>query len=35
MVIPFVYLLVSHPESVGSFFAYQGENGQGTPASAP
>src|SRR6478735_1872212 len=32
MVIPFVYLLVSHPESVTSFFAYQGENGQGTPA---
>src|SRR3954451_7004729 len=31
MVIPFVYLLVSHPESVGSFFAYQGENGLGTP----
>src|SRR6478736_10308446 len=32
MVIPFVYLLVSHPESVGTFFAYQGENGQGTPS---
>src|SRR4051794_29599252 len=32
MVIPFVYLLVSHPESVGSFFAYQGESGQGTPS---
>src|SRR4051812_27998965 len=31
MVIPFVYLLVSHPESVGSFLAYQGESGQGTP----
>src|SRR5213078_1104528 len=29
MVIPFVYLLVSHPESVTSFFAYGGENGQG------
>ena len=29
MVIPFVYLLVSHPESVGSFFAYQGEDGHG------
>ncbi len=29
MVIPFVYLLVSHPESVSSFFAYGGENGQG------
>jgi purine-cytosine permease-like protein len=24
-----VYLLVSHPESVGTFFAYQGENGDG------
>jgi purine-cytosine permease-like protein len=31
MVIPFVYLLVSHPESIGSFFAYGGENGQGAP----
>ena len=29
MVAPFVYLLISHPESVGQFFAYQGENGQG------
>ena len=29
MVAPFGYLLVSHPESVGQFFAYQGENGQG------
>ncbi|BBY27647.1 purine-cytosine permease family protein [Mycolicibacterium sediminis] len=27
MVAPFVYLVVSHPESVSSFFAYQGENG--------
>ena len=27
MVAPFVYLVVSHPESVGPFFAYQGENG--------
>src|SRR3954468_10933475 len=32
MVLPFVYLLVSHPESIATFFAYQGENGQGTPA---
>lgn len=32
MVLPFVYLLVSHPESVGTFFAYQGEEGQGTPS---
>ena len=29
MVLPFVYLLVSHPDSVSSFFAYQGENGAG------
>ena len=27
MVAPFVYLVVSHPESVGDFFAYQGEGG--------
>src|SRR3954463_644845 len=27
IVAPFVYLVVSHPESVSSFFAYQGENG--------
>ena len=27
MVAPFVYLVVSHPESVGEFFAYQGEGG--------
>jgi purine-cytosine permease-like protein len=27
MVAPFVYLVVSHPESVGQFFAYQGEEG--------
>jgi len=26
MVAPFVYLLVSHPESVGQFFAYQGKD---------
>jgi purine-cytosine permease-like protein len=32
MVAPFVYLLLSHPDSVSSFFAYQGENGQGTPS---
>ena len=32
MVIPFVYLLVSHPESVAGFFAYQGEDGAGTPS---
>ncbi|MGI8457810.1 MAG: purine-cytosine permease family protein [Propionibacteriaceae bacterium] len=31
MVIPFVYLLVRHPDSASSFFAYQGENGAGTP----
>ncbi|WP_432940149.1 purine-cytosine permease family protein [Kribbella sp. CA-253562] len=29
MVLPFGYLVVSHPESVSSFFDYQGENGQG------
>jgi purine-cytosine permease-like protein len=27
MVAPFIYLVVSHPESVGQFFAYRGENG--------
>src|SRR6478752_3700115 len=27
MVAPFVYLVVSHPESVSQFFAYQGEKG--------
>ncbi|PWW24424.1 purine-cytosine permease-like protein [Geodermatophilus normandii] len=27
MVLPFGYLLISHPESVGDFFAYQGEDG--------
>ena len=32
MVAPFAYLLISHPESVVTFFAYQGENGQGTPS---
>jgi purine-cytosine permease-like protein len=32
MVAPFVYLVVSHPESVGQFFAYQGETGQGAPS---
>ena len=31
MVAPFAYLLISHPDSVSSFFAYQGENGQGAP----
>jgi purine-cytosine permease-like protein len=29
MVAPFVYLVVSHPESVSAFFAYQGEDGNG------
>ncbi|BCI52925.1 allantoin permease [Mycolicibacterium litorale] len=29
MVAPFVYLVVSHPESVGQFFAYPGEEGAG------
>src|SRR5258707_2596693 len=27
MVLPFVYLLISHPDSVSTFFAYQGEEG--------
>ncbi|SHU04807.1 conserved transmembrane protein [Mycobacteroides abscessus subsp. abscessus] len=27
MVAPFVYLLISHPESIHDFFAYQGANG--------
>src|SRR5712675_948378 len=27
MVAPFIYLVVTHPESVSSFFAYQGEKG--------
>ncbi|MCU1649731.1 MAG: hypothetical protein JWQ60_880 [Pseudonocardia sp.] len=29
MVAPFAYLLISHPESVATFFAYQGESGKG------
>src|SRR6476620_10130452 len=29
MVIPFVYLVVTHPDSVGAFFTYQGEEGKG------
>jgi purine-cytosine permease-like protein len=29
MVAPFVYLVVTHPDSVGAFFAYQGEEGKG------
>jgi purine-cytosine permease-like protein len=29
MVAPFAYLLISHPDSVAAFFAYQGENGEG------
>src|SRR6201996_5856444 len=32
MVLPFVYLLISHPDSVSTFFAYQGEKGQGSPS---
>src|SRR6476469_3070769 len=31
MVIPFAYLLIRHPDSLTTFFAYQGENGNGTP----
>ncbi|MFT4167100.1 MAG: hypothetical protein QM650_17830 [Microlunatus sp.] len=29
MVLPFAYLLVSHPASIETFFAYQGEKGNG------
>jgi purine-cytosine permease-like protein len=29
MVIPFVYLVVSHPSSIDQFFAYTGKNGHG------
>jgi purine-cytosine permease-like protein len=29
MVLPFVYLLISQPDSISAFFAYQGENGAG------
>ena len=29
MVLPFGYLLFSHPESIDAFFAYQGEDGNG------
>jgi purine-cytosine permease-like protein len=29
MVAPFAYLLISHPESVATFFAYQGQSGNG------
>ncbi|RKT76770.1 purine-cytosine permease-like protein [Terracoccus luteus] len=32
MVAPFVYLVASHPDSVETFFAYQGEDGQGAPS---
>jgi purine-cytosine permease-like protein len=32
MVLPFAYLLISHPESVGQFFAYQGQGGAGAPS---
>src|SRR5919112_2524588 len=31
MVVPVGYLLVSHPESINSFFAYTGESGDGGP----
>ena len=29
MVAPFIYLVVSHPDSITAFFAYQGEQGNG------
>src|SRR5918994_3509242 len=31
MVVPVGYLLISHPESINSFFAYAGESGDGGP----
>jgi purine-cytosine permease-like protein len=31
MVVPVGYLLISHPESINSFFAYTGESGDGGP----
>ena len=31
MVVPVGYLIISHPESVGGFFAYTGESGSGGP----
>jgi purine-cytosine permease-like protein len=30
MVIPFAYLVISHPESIDAFFAYRGEDGEST-----
>jgi purine-cytosine permease-like protein len=33
MVIPFVYLVASHPDSVNTFFAYDGEDGSGASIS--
>ncbi|WP_328291634.1 hypothetical protein OG218_02555 [Kineococcus sp. NBC_00420] len=33
MVIPFVYLVASHPDSVDTFFAYDGEDGSGASIS--
>ena len=33
-VIPMAYLLISHPDSVETFFAYQGADGDGTPSFA-
>ncbi|GAA2015259.1 hypothetical protein JL107_09050 [Nakamurella flavida] len=33
-VIPMVYLLISHPDSVETFFAYQGADGDGAPSFA-
>jgi purine-cytosine permease-like protein len=32
MVAPFAYLVISHPDSVSSFFGYQGESGMGAPS---
>ncbi|MDN4645215.1 purine-cytosine permease family protein [Arthrobacter sp. PsM3] len=32
MVIPFAYLVITNPESIGTFFAYEGESGAGAGA---
>jgi purine-cytosine permease-like protein len=32
MVLPFAYLLIEHPDSVGTFISYRGEHGAGAPS---
>ncbi len=32
MVLPFVYLVIRHPDAIGRFFAYSGSNADGSPA---